>query len=391
MNPQKDRVYFKGLHALRFFAAAFVLISHMEMIKEGLKIKNIYNNGSFLGYVLESLGPMGVTFFFVLSGFLITYLLLVEKKKTTTVNVKSFYIRRALRIWPIYILFTVLAFFLFPEMEIFNHYYLSSFVEESKATKLVMYLLFIPGFVLAFFKSIPWAGHLWSIGVEEQFYLAWPWLFKVKKRLNVNFLLWGVLILVVCKAFILLLSQIGYISTEVKEIVAQSKFECMIIGGIGALLFYNDKLGLLLKYITRNPVLLLLFILSLLLTWFTPEILNDGKHLLVSPFFLMLILGISQGKDRSFFESKLFVFLGNISYGFYLFHMVCAVLVIRSMPNTVSYWCAHNPNGGVWINLIYYLGSIVATCLVSAFSYALIEHPILRFKSKFAVIKSGKL
>lgn len=390
MAPETDKIYFKGLHALRFFAAVFVLISHIEMIKGGLKVTNIYGNGSFLAHALESLGPMGVTFFFVLSGFLITYLLLVEKNRTNTVSVKSFYIRRILRIWPIYILFTLIAFYLLPEFEIFSHYYLSPLLEENKSTKLMMYLLFVPGLVLALFKSVPWAGHLWSIGVEEQFYLAWPWVFRVRKRLTVTNLLWVLFGIIIVKAIFLGLTHYEHVELWVKEMLAQSKFECMIIGGIGALFLFNGKYENLMNSMTKTTNLLLVSFITFGITWFIPDQLNDIIHLLVSPLFLLIIIGISQGRKRRILEHRYFIFLGNISYGFYLFHMVCVVLVIKLMPNSINYWCAHHPNGAWVINSLYYIGSLIITVGVSGLSYQLVERPFLKLKTKFAVVKSGK-
>ena len=390
MNLGKKKVYFKGLHALRFFAAVFVLISHVEMIKGGLKVNNIYGNETFFAHALESLGPMGVTFFFVLSGFLITYLLLVERSRTNTVNIKSFYMRRALRIWPIYILFTLIAFFLLPEFEIFSHYYLSPLIDDHKSTKLLMYLLFVPGFVLAFFKSIPWAGHLWSIGVEEQFYLAWPWLFKLKKRLTIPNLLKILFGILIGKAIFLGLNHFEMLALWAKEIVAQSKFECMIIGGIGALVLFQGKYAQLTRTMTKTSNLFLLASASIFITWFMPDQLNDITHLVVSPLFLLLILGVSQGQTRKILEHKYFIFLGNISYGFYLYHMVCVVLIIKLMPDSINYWCAHNPNG-VWLmNILYYVGALILTTAISAISYQFVERPFLRLKTKFAVVKSGK-
>src|SRR5690606_13477827 len=100
-NPMADYSrlnYFNGLNALRFFAAYLVVLHHAEQIrmKYGLfhlKELSLFNNGS-----------VAVTFFFALSGFLISYLLLRESESTGTVAVRKFYMRRILRIWPLYYL-----------------------------------------------------------------------------------------------------------------------------------------------------------------------------------------------------------------------------------------------------------------------------------------------
>ena len=88
--------YFKNLNGLRFIAAFLVIIHHIEQFKNLWNIPNFYYKSS-----IKSLGDVGVTVFFVLSGFLITYILLKEKQKTGTINIISFYIKRILRIWPL--------------------------------------------------------------------------------------------------------------------------------------------------------------------------------------------------------------------------------------------------------------------------------------------------
>ena len=90
------RVYFPNLNALRFAAALMVIVYHLERLKMRYGLPN-----RAVKSVIETLGPLGVVLFFVLSGFLITYLLLVEVRGTGTVNVRDFYLRRILRIWPL--------------------------------------------------------------------------------------------------------------------------------------------------------------------------------------------------------------------------------------------------------------------------------------------------
>ncbi|MBL0102606.1 MAG: acyltransferase [Bacteroidetes bacterium] len=94
-----NKIHFPGLNGLRFIAAFLVLVHHNERIKLRLGLENFWES-QFIIVV----GKLGVILFFVLSGFLITYLLLKEEKKTGSIHVKQFYIRRILRIWPLYFL-----------------------------------------------------------------------------------------------------------------------------------------------------------------------------------------------------------------------------------------------------------------------------------------------
>ena len=119
---ENDKVYFPGLNGLRFFAAFSVVVTHIELVKHFKGYPTLWvENASdelTLTHILQKIifhaGGLGVYFFFVLSGFLITYLLLVEKAKTGTVAVKKFYWRRVLRIWPLYYLIVILGFFVIP-------------------------------------------------------------------------------------------------------------------------------------------------------------------------------------------------------------------------------------------------------------------------------------
>src|SRR6267378_8187081 len=97
-SKEKASVYFPGLHGLRFFAAMMVVFSHIELMKDYHGYPNLYASNLA---VYES-GRLGVTLFFVLSGFLISYLLLKEKEVSGSIAIRKFYGRRILRIWPLY-------------------------------------------------------------------------------------------------------------------------------------------------------------------------------------------------------------------------------------------------------------------------------------------------
>src|SRR5262249_49570443 len=112
--PMADKpVYFPALNAIRAYAAIAVLIAHAEQIQRLLGISTDNGLYAWLGPHFPN-APDSVTLFFVLSGFLITYLLLVEKQRTGTVAVGKFYARRCLRIWPLYYLVFLLGFVVLP-------------------------------------------------------------------------------------------------------------------------------------------------------------------------------------------------------------------------------------------------------------------------------------
>ena len=106
MIKSNDKYYLPNLNGLRFIAAFVIIIQHIEQIKYLFGISSNWVEYSFLPKV----GELAVVFFFVLSGFLITHLLIKEEKENGTIGIKNFYIRRFLRIAPLYFLIVALAF-----------------------------------------------------------------------------------------------------------------------------------------------------------------------------------------------------------------------------------------------------------------------------------------
>lgn len=92
-----DKVYFKGLNGLRIIAALLVFFSHVEYVKQLIGLDN-----HFAIHIFKVAGGSGVDLFFCISGFLITFLLIAEKERMNSIVLKDFYIRRILRIWPLY-------------------------------------------------------------------------------------------------------------------------------------------------------------------------------------------------------------------------------------------------------------------------------------------------
>lgn len=172
------KIYFPNLNGLRFIAAFMVIVHHLEQNLSIFGLKNNWDNP-----VIRSIGGLGVELFFVLSGFLITYLLLAESKTTATISIKEFYIRRILRIWPLYYFIGLLAFIILPQFDLFE---ISAFADRfhlNYSLSLVLYLLFLPNLLLFGYDIIvPYASQSWSVGVEEQFYLIWPVIMKLFKN-----------------------------------------------------------------------------------------------------------------------------------------------------------------------------------------------------------------
>lgn len=179
----QKKIYFPHLNGIRFIAALLVIIHHIEQLKGIYGMPTLWGGKSVASSLISIIGPQGVVLFFVLSGFLITYLLLAEEEKTKTINIRKFYIRRILRIWPLYLLIVVLSLFVLVHFNIFTWPGFDiETVQSNIFWKLGLFMLFFSNLVLVYFGIIPYASQTWSIGTEEQFYLVWPIIIKVIKK-----------------------------------------------------------------------------------------------------------------------------------------------------------------------------------------------------------------
>ena len=161
-------IHLPGLNGLRAIAALSVMWGHT--------FQSDFGNWGVEGFALPVVAD-GVTLFFVISGFLITYLLLNEQEQSHTISIPKFYMRRVLRIWPIYYLYLLVAVLVISTGNNPNIWYYCFFTAN------------IPFILTAGIWPIV---HYWSIGVEEQFYLFWPWLVKFTRGKNMRLLITAV-------------------------------------------------------------------------------------------------------------------------------------------------------------------------------------------------------
>jgi peptidoglycan/LPS O-acetylase OafA/YrhL len=368
-------VYFPNLNGLRFLAAILVIIHHIEQIKSISRIENYWESSPFVGII----GKLGVILFFVLSGFLITYLLLAEENSLGQISVKKFYIRRILRIWPLYFLVISLAFIILPNIDLFI---LPGFEREVIYTnlflKLTLYVLFLPNLVLSLIGIVPYASHTWSIGTEEQFYLVWPIIIKYFKKNRITIMILIILFYVGFELFInSSYSSIIPFNSVIREFWYSFNIDCMAIGGIYAIILFTKSS--LLKII-QNQLLFYLIILSV--TFFIikgvyiPYVHNEFYAIL---FGILILNFASNPKIKNAFENPIFNYLGSISYGLYMYHPIGIVLALQI--------CEGIKLSSNW--MIYPL-SLSLTIGISAFSFKYFESYFLKFKHKFSIIQSGR-
>ena len=377
----KSKVYFPGLNGLRFFAAAAVIISHVELLKGHFGYQHHWNHP-----VINLLGSLGVYFFFVLSGFLITYLLMKEKEVTKTVSVKNFYWRRIFRIWPLYYLVLVLGFFILPHINSIDVRYLDQPFHDNFMGNLWLYLLVLPNLAYAIFGAVPHIGQAWSIGVEEQFYLIWPVLMKKTKKVLPLLLILGTAI-VLFKAAVLLYynfhPNLKWLLV-LKNFLAMSKIECMVVGGIGAYLVFSGKEKLL-NWMYKPYVHLCCWLFIPFLIIYSPPILQDGIHLLFAMLFTVIIINVSCNINSFLkLENRVFNELGKISYGIYMYHMMLIPFVLLLFKPMYK-----NLGDGYTINVLLYSSVFIVTILISYLSYHYMESFFISMKKKYTAIASG--
>jgi peptidoglycan/LPS O-acetylase OafA/YrhL len=367
---EPDSVYFPGLNGLRFFAAMIVAVSHVELLKQYHGLPNAYDTPA-----VYELGRLAVTLFFVLSGYLITFLLLKEKDVTGTIAVGAFYMRRILRIWPLYFLLVALAFFVFPRIGVMQISPLSN-----TSSTLPMFLLFLPQLALSIFAPVPFAEPAWSIGVEEQFYLLWPLLLRRFR----NFVV--VAIVVIALILAARYGALAMATANRSDAAALAKWnvvinffyftriECMAIGGLFAWAVFRKRRAIL-RFLYHPLVQLSTYALIayVLFTNAHKPIFSYGWSAIL---FGILIVNVSTN-PRSLLKLswKPFDFLGNISFSIYMFHEVAIQLTLAVLGKQPS-------------NVLLYAISLTLTIALASASYLWFERPFLRRKSRFTIVRS---
>jgi peptidoglycan/LPS O-acetylase OafA/YrhL len=253
-KPAREPVYFPNLNAIRFVAAFLVFLGHLDWAKHNA----IGSNQPYSDFTLNN-GLLGVNLFFTLSGFLITSLLLKEHDECGIINVRHFYVRRILRIWPLYYFTVLLSFAILP-----NFISIPSFEPTFDGahywSKLVLFLTLLPNVSLVTYPLVSFGSQLWTVGVEEQFYIVWPWITKAFVRNLLPALLAVVLSIVAARVFIhwQLSLHPSYELEITAKLLHNMRFQCMAFGAIGAWLVHSRCHAVLVVIFHKGVQLLVL-------------------------------------------------------------------------------------------------------------------------------------
>lgn len=355
-------IYFKGLNGIRAIACLIVIVFHIDQFFSLFDLPK-------LGYHTSGMAGYGVTLFFVLSGYLITFLMLAEKKMFGQVELIKFYKRRILRIWPIYylaILFTIILIY-------FNIIPAISNVISSIA----LYSLLLSNVGYAFGYGIISITPLWSVGVEEQFYAFWPVLLNKTKNIFIT---------LIAVILIYLLIKIGLRIFENGvwySLITNSAFDSMAIGGMAsALVFYRSKL---LSYLYHPVVQVFSWLFLAVSIFYKPmhitSLFDSEIHSII---YAIIIMNVSTNDSTIInLENKLLNFIGKISYGMYVYHMIIIVLL--------SYFFKAYIKLIDLIVLRYLLVYVLVIGLaigISYLSFTYLESFFLRMKSGFSKVIS---
>lgn len=385
------KVHFKNLDAIRFIAALLVVMHHMQYFKatDGL------SSWPGLSYILEDAGRVGVNLFFVLSGFLISYLLMKENEGTGTINFKHFYIRRMLRIWPLYLAYGVVLIvaspFIMQKLGI-----PAQSDSHTILTNLLFMVLFAVNIQLAFFPYNKGILEItWSVCIEEQFYLIWPLLLIIfRKKLKLLFVVMlsiGFICKTLCLTLPLIFPAFPLTTPElfgINYVLLFDKLELFGMGMFAAYLLFNKQIYTRFFDVILRPavqwvmlIITVLVMLSILKIPLLSKYYYD--HFIHAVLFGYLMLMAVAPNSILQLEYPLLRTLGKISYGIYLFHApVCQILLIifKKVFGTAKSIPVYE--------FLYPLAGITATCAIAWLSYELYEKHFLKIKTRFSAVQT---
>lgn len=369
-------VYFPSLNGLRFVAALLVIVHHIEQ-------QRLYLGRPTYWFVpaVQRIGDEGVTLFFVLSGFLITYLLLVEQERFGRIAVGRFYGRRVLRIWPLYYATGVLGLLILPGISWLQGAGVHTAFTSHWLQKAALYVVLLPNVSLVLAGGVPYLLQAWSIGTEEQFYLLWPWVVRGAGK-RVLPVVGGVLLALLLAKRLIVLGyhtagpSAGSWLTFAFNFLYYFRLECLVIGAVPAVMLFQQCRPAL-RWLMAPPVQWLALLVTLgLLAWGQQFALHEELY---AGLFAILILNLAAAKHPVFsLETGWLDYLGKLSYGLYMLHPLAIGVVLH----TLAPWL--DSNTGSFSGLLTLLATLGLSIGLAMVSYYGLELPFLRRKARLA-------
>jgi peptidoglycan/LPS O-acetylase OafA/YrhL len=363
---KNNTIYFENLDGLRAISAFSVILFHISI---WVKYETSYFNkwiSFFISFGWKG-GDLGVMFFFILSGFLITYLLFIEIENNKSINIFKFYIRRILRIWPLYYITLFIGFILFPSLLMFLN------VDFKETANIYLYILFLTN-IDHIYYVLPKSGILgvqWSVSIEEQFYLIWPILLSVFKS-KISFIILCILLFIFSEYYSIENHDNGLLHFSIFN-----NIRFLIFGAILAFFSFYFKNFLFFQQISKKVIIIIYLIFLIIIYNFRN--LEYFFHFSVLELLIIFFFGFvileQNYSNNSFFKMKKFTvisYFGKLSYGLYLMHMVVIYLV--------NYFIISNKYFIFKIFLI-----LILSIILSYISYITIEKYFLNKKNKYII------
>lgn len=337
--------YIKGFDTLRALSISMVVMAHC--------LPNFWLQESRWWHLIS--GDTGVLVFFVISGFLITSLLIHEKNAFGRIDFKKFFARRFLRLLPPLVLFYLSVLILM----------ISGVIQETYIG-LGISIFYLYNFVPNKFYTAE-LGHTWSLALEEQFYFTWPFVLSLIRK-NKSIITIGMITVFCSILFLLFLYPINFFS--------HFKAQRWFIPAISPIMI-GSMLAMARPWLQKKS-LPVMFLLSGFIFLYASPMYFPEKLLIISPIFqsfgigflLLLIIEHQASLGVKLLNNKLTGYIGRISYGIYVYQG----LFLRTGPGS-EWWFQQFPQ------------NLVLTLVTAVLSYELLEKYFLRKKSKFTVIK----
>ena len=358
------RYHFHTFDALRFLAFFKVFLLHTPIIAWPW-----FNT-------LRAGGGIGVMFFFVLSGFLITYIVGEEKHRTGTIALKKFFARRILRIWPLYYLMVLVAY---TTPYLLSHVLHLSSSGEGYEPRLWASMFFLENYMMMFthtHANVSPLSVMWSLCIEEHFYIVWGLLIyfaslKTMRNCMYAFLLLGI----ACRCL--------YVQYNIPTSDLFTNIDLFAFGALPALALINNKAKVyaILNSISHTVKICFIVAVVVAVVIFS-QLKTDGQFILPTTllgalFSGLLLIIIPERNSIKIPDGNWMSRLGVYTYGLYMYH----TLVINLLKQVFKSrgWGLDN----TLVALAFFLMSLLLTIICSVVSYYLFEKQFLKLKKYF--------
>lgn len=371
-KSSSDRFYYPELDGLRFCAFFGVFVHHSLPNSAASWAPFLGQHGAELISALIRMGAYGVDFFFCLSAFLITELLIREFERFGSISIKDFFIRRVLRIWPLYYVFLLLSVVFFPLIS-------SSYVLDVRQFLSFFFIFANWECAINGYPKSPIAP-LWSISIEEQFYLVWPLTVRAMGIARLPLLVIALFVIAMTTRAVLISRGVVHPGIWCNTLARLDS----ISAGV-ALTLVVRRLGvgssLLMRALLVAGASLSVLLVSLFVSVSVHTVHLVWSYLAVALACAALIYAVlgAQGRVSWLFKNKVIVYLGRISYGLYVTH-VLGLKLVAYIPGIKGLGASYIP-----VTAILGFG---LTIVMSIFFYYVIEKPFLKLKDRFSRVRS---